>query len=124
MSISYTFSKSVNDGVAPISKAIVVTADLAESISTKVVAGTNTQIGFALTTAKLEGIFINADQACTMKTNSTTGVDVFSLKANDPLSWMKVSGYFANPFTQNVTNGLYITNTTDVNITIRSISDI
>ncbi len=124
MSINYTFTQSVNDGVAPISKAIVVTDDEAHDISTAVAAGTNTQIGFAMTQTKLSGIFINADKACTMKTNSTTGVDVFSLKANDPLVWRRASGYFSCPFTQNVTNGLYITNTTDVNIEIRSLSDV
>ena len=123
MSVSYTFTRAVNDGVAPISKADVVTSGANQDVDEAIPANqTSLPLAFAFTKTKLQGIYMVSDQACTVKTNTTTGTDTISLLANMPYMWTISDSYFANPFAGNVT-GLYITNVTACTLRIRSIVD-
>ena len=62
---------------------------------------------------KLNDLLLYSDQAATIKTNSTTGTDTFSLKAGVPYFWT-VTGGVANPLSADITTGIYITTTTAV----------
>jgi hypothetical protein len=73
-------------------------------------AAANVQAGVAFVATKLQDIWMSCDQACTVKTNSsTTPGNTFDLAANVPFVWIKDGGV-TNPFTVDVTT-LYVTNT-------------
>lgn len=65
----------------------------------------------SFTAANVQSIFMVCSQNITIQTNSTTSPgNTINLKAGIPLLWSVSAGYFANPFTVNVTS-FYVTNT-------------
>lgn len=77
---------------------------------------------FSFTTAGLQLIVLLADSDCTIETNSgSSPANTISLKAGRPLCWHKSDGYFACPFTANVTAG-YLTSTAAVRLRAKILS--
>lgn len=65
---------------------------------------TNAPLAVAFNYLDLQSFTLVSDKNLTIEfNNSTTGVPTINLIANDPFIWHKSSGYFANPFTANVT---------------------
>lgn len=65
---------------------------------------TNVVFTLALTVANLTDVFLVATQNCTIKTNSTgSPSNTINLVAGIPFVWEVSAGYYACPFTVNVT---------------------
>lgn len=80
---------------------------------------TDQEIDIALLIAKMKGIAIVADKACTLKTNSTSSPgNTFTLTANKPIIWASGDAS-ANPVTVDITK-FYLT-TTVINTTLKLI---
>lgn len=121
MAITYVFTKSVNDGTSTISKSETITGTGDVRVSEAITgATTNYFVSCSATTSQIKGMYFVSDQACTMKTNSTTGVDTFSLVANEPLEWTEndPAVTIGDILTANVT-GLYFTVPTAVTATVQ-----
>ena len=66
-------------------------------------------LSVAFNYANLQSIVLVSSVDMTIETNSgSSPANTIPLKANRPFVWRKSDGYFANPFTSNVT-GFYIT---------------
>jgi hypothetical protein len=65
----------------------------------------NAPFTLALTAVNLTDVFLVANQDCVIKTNSTSSPgNTITLVAGIPLAWGVSAGYFACPFTANVTD--------------------
>jgi hypothetical protein len=86
-------------------------------------AQTNFPIIFALDVSQLKMIHIVSTKDCILETNSGgSPIDVFPLKANEPLQWWEGHPVLDNPFTADVT-GLYITNTDELTFNLSGLYD-
>jgi hypothetical protein len=113
MSITDTYSVGVSgsDSVrASGSSAETGTTRLA--IDTNLAASsTNVLVAAAWTVANTQSIFLLSTTNCTIKTNSSGApANTINLIAGIPLEWRASAGYYANPFTTNVT-AWYVTST-------------
>jgi hypothetical protein len=80
---------------------------------------TNIALAGSFPYAGVQSIYMLADSDLTLKTNSSgSPVPSFSLKAGRPYVWSVSDGYFANPFTVNVT-GFYVTCSTSARLRIK-----
>lgn len=69
----------------------------------------NVLLSLSFTAASVQSIFLVSTSDLTVKTNSTTAPgNTINLKAGRPLRWSASDGYYANPFTADVT-AFYIT---------------
>lgn len=112
MSITYVFTNAVNDGASSISKSQTITASADARVDASITgATTNQTVSLSAASALIMGIYMVADQALTVKTNTTTGVDTFALQANKPLSWNQNDPtiVIGDILSANIT-GLYVTN--------------
>jgi hypothetical protein len=114
VAIAYRISQGVSSdaGGSPLT-ASYNEAGTTEIIVDQVIAASQTDLLVAMvfTTASLQAIEILADSNMTLETNSGGApANTISLKAGIPFLWSKSPGYFANPFTVDVT-AWYITNT-------------
>ena len=67
-------------------------------------ASSNVSVSIAWTVANTQALFLLASQNCTILTNSTgSPANTINLVAGIPLIWRASAGYYANPFTTNVT---------------------
>lgn len=109
-----------------ISKAVAKTGGSEIRIDETIgIGASNAAVDCAFTQARLESVFIVADQDLTLETNSgSSPQETISLKANVPLAWQKTTGYFTIPFSGNVT-GLFFTNASGVaaSVQIRILTD-
>ena len=72
---------------------------------------TNQSLAISFNYANLQSVMMVSDRGLVIKTNSTSSPgNTFTLVAGTPLVWGVSPGYFANPFTANVTV-FYITTT-------------
>lgn len=66
---------------------------------------TNVAAAIAWTVANTQAIFLLSTTNCTIKTNSSgSPANTINLIAGVPLEWRASAGYYANPFTTNVTS--------------------
>jgi len=80
---------------------------------------TNAALAVAFNYADLQSIVITSTRNATIEfNNSTTGVPTIALIAGVPFLWRKSDGYFANPFTANVTTS-YVTCTSATTIKMK-----
>jgi hypothetical protein len=64
---------------------------------------TDKELAIAFGFAAVKWVVMWATAACTIETNAHPHSNTFSLLANKPLVWKSADGYFANPFTVDVT---------------------
>lgn len=84
------------------------------------------QVDISIDVSEIKSLFLVSDQDVTIETNSDSAPDdTIALKANIPLIWENVSGYYSNPLTTDVT-ALFITNAsgTDATVTLRVLEDV
>lgn len=96
MAITHTVTIGYNDGARTLSKTETFGGNTADADSADVAvtaAVTNLLIPFAVTRAKLQAMMLLSDTACTIKTNTTTGVDSWALVANEPWYWSNKTPY-------------------------------
>lgn len=115
MAITHSVTLSYSDGARTISKTETFGGDTADAVASDVsvtAAVTNLLIPCSITRSKLQSFMMVCDTACTIKTNTTTGVDTFGLVANEPVYWSVKSNLNAvtvnNIFTADIT-ALYYT---------------
>lgn len=123
MAFTHTVTKTVVAPEGATSQSNSYTASNATAVDESVSANqTNYQINVAIDVSEIESLYIVADQACTLKTNSTSAPDnTISLLAGVPLEWQSNS-YYSCPLTADVTK-VYITNTTALSFTLRVLQD-
>lgn len=120
MSITYTYTRQVNDGVNVLAYQDAVAAGESLNIDQTFTTGTTNQqlTSFAFVKTKLQAVFIVSDQNITIKTNSSgSPQETISLVANQPYFWT-TNGYFANPFGGDVTTA-YVTNSSGSTATLK-----
>lgn len=96
MAITHTVTIGYSDGARTISKTENFGGDTADAVNVDVAvtaAVTNLLVPFAVTRSKLQCMEMVCDTACTIKTNTTTGADVFGLVANEPWYWSNKTPY-------------------------------
>ena len=82
-------------------------------------ASVNTPIAATFTASGVQSVFMLADNNLTLLTNSTgSPSNTFNLVAGRPLVWAVSDGYFANPFSANVT-GFYVSCTPSARLRIK-----
>lgn len=119
--ITYSWS-GPNSLVSPLS--VTSTGNTAVTVNEVVSNGTgNVAIPSVLFNyPNLQSCFLYADGNITVKTNNATtpsaSNQVFSLEGNVPLAWSG-NGTGNNPFTANVSNGLFAQNVSGANVTLR-----
>ena len=122
MSIKHTLTKSWSGPAGQISKANVFTGVQEENLDFVLAASTtNQQMNLAFKISLLQAIFIQSDQAITLKTNSTTTPgDTKNIAANDPF----IASGASSPFAVDVTTA-YFTNagTTAANVSVRCLTN-
>jgi hypothetical protein len=108
MAFSHTVTRTVVGSVT-ITKSNVYSADgqLARNIAVPD-STTDMLVALTLDIDQIKAIYMVSDQALTVETNTTGGIDTINLLADKPLLWQNDS-YFANPFSTDVT-ALYLTN--------------
>lgn len=118
--LSHSVQVNWTGGGTPLTSTKTVTDDEEINLDTTVaLAGTDVLLPLAFDYTKLKEIYILASQNLTLEfNNSTTGVPTIALKANEAFHWIYGQGYFANPFTENVT-ALYATNSSGVEATLQ-----
>ncbi len=85
-------------------------------------AGTSQPVtGVAFAYATLKALVIKASANCTLVFTCTSGTVTINLLANVPYVWQLSPGYFANPFTHDVTS-LAITNTASLTLYLRALN--
>lgn len=112
--MAYTHYLTVNFGsLSPLGSPVVSgTANQEADISITIAAATTNQqipLNLGTTLADVKSIFITTDKALTIKTNTTTGVDNWSIPAGGVIAWCS-SFATTIPLTAAITNGLYVTN--------------
>lgn len=110
MSEQLTFVQGVQDGASQISKESSVTGSVRQSIEESIAGlATDTQVTIAFPVTGLKGLYLVADGALTIQTNSGSAPDdTLTLAANVPLVWFDGCGT-ACPITVAVTK-FYCTN--------------
>lgn len=96
MAITHTVTIGYSDGARTLSKTESFGGDTAEGQAADVsvtAAVTNLLIPFNATRSKLQSMEMVCDTACTIKTNTTTGVDTWALVANEPWYWSNKTPY-------------------------------
>lgn len=108
MSQSVKYTRSVqSDGTPSLSGSGTEVGTVLSDVNETLPVGEN-GIALSFTTAALQYVFMVADQDTDVLTNSSsTPDDTLQLKAGRPLEWAKGDGYFACPFTQNV-SAIYV----------------
>lgn len=126
MSFSHIHTLAINDGSGQITKNNTYTAGAVDNIDESIPnSTTNGLVAFALTVAKLKSLYMVSDAVITVKTNSSgSPQETIALAAGCPLVWNSSDGYFACPFSGDVTK-LYVTNTSGgaAQLQIRTIVD-
>ena len=122
MSIKHTLTKSWAGPAGQISKANAFTGVQEANLDFVLAASTtNQQMNLAFKVSLLQSIFIQSDQAITMKTNSTTTPgDTKNIAANDPL----IASGTSSPFAVDVTT-VYFSNAgaTAANVQVRCLTN-
>lgn len=82
------------------------------------VGATDLEITISIVVARLRQLWVQADQALTLETNSASSpTQTISLQANKPLHW-ETGGYFTNPLSADV-NKIFATNGSGVATTLK-----
>lgn len=99
------FSVSSDGGSAPITGSQQESGGTEINLNQNFAAGsTNAVLAVAFAYADLQSIALVSNKDMTIEfNNATTGVPTINLVAGCPFVWQKSPGYFANPFTANVT---------------------
>ena len=111
MSLTYVFTKAVNDGTSTISKSETLTGTGDVRVDEAVTGATTSYfMSCSANTAQISGLYITCDQAATLKTNTAAGTDSFALQANEPLVWTNndPAVLISDILSANIT-GLYLT---------------
>lgn len=110
--ISHTFTINWSSGNNNLQGTVTTTGQEEVNISISIPSGATNQAlpaGFAFTLAKLQSIYILADGALTLKTNSSgSPQDTIAIAAAEPIDWRIGAGMPAL-FAGNITAG-YVTN--------------
>jgi hypothetical protein len=123
---THKWNRSLNRG-GTVRPALTSTIEAEEELAIEIaVPGTTTnqQILIAFTIAALKSLFISADAALTLKTNSSgSPANTFTLDSDSGVDWDNQS-QLANPITTNVTT-MYVTNagSDPVNLNIYALID-
>ena len=120
MSITRNCLLSLSGQNAPVSIPFSVTADEENDFAFQVTAAaTNEQHIFGCTSAKLQQIIIESDQAMTLKTNSSgSPQDTIVLVAGIPFVWTAGCG-MAYPFAGAVTTGYFTNGSSTLNANVK-----
>ena len=122
MSITHklTFSISSDSGGTPLSGVQSEVGNTAIEQDVNYGASLTDQLlTVAFTAANVQSIFLISDKGLTIETNSgSSPVNTIVLKPGTPLAWSKSAGYYANPFTANVT-AFYITTTVAARLQVK-----
>lgn len=102
---TYTVGVSGSDSVRA-SGSSAETGTTRLSVDTNLAAAsTNVSVAAAWTVANTQALFLLSTTNATIKTNSSgSPANTISLIAGIPLEWRASAGYYANPFTTNVTS--------------------
>lgn len=83
--------------------------------------GTDVLYTISFAVANMQSFMLLSDQNMTIKTNSSgSPANTINLIAGNPMIWSKSAGYFANPFTTNVT-AFYVTNATGARLRFKNL---
>jgi hypothetical protein len=113
-----TFAVSSDSGGTPLSGVQSEVGDTELAFDNQYGASLTDQLqAIAFTAANVQSIMLLSDKGLTIETNSgSSPVNTIVLKPGTPLAWSKSAGYYANPFTANVT-AFYITTTVAARLT-------
>ena len=122
MAITHTLTYQWASGAGSITHAIAVSSGAENNLDEAIPENsTDLVVAFALDVSQLKALYMVADAAMTVKTN--TGADqTFTLVANTPMAWNSGSP-IVNPITVDITTGLKVTNTTAGTLRIRALID-
>jgi hypothetical protein len=110
MSVTHTRKLAVTGDYTKTESAVGVSGSQ-EIVISKLVAASQTNLFIPLvcTKANMLSVWITVDQSMTLKTNSSgSPADTLSLVSTDPYSW-EASGGIANPFSADISPGIYVT---------------
>lgn len=116
--LTINWSSGGTTKTATITKSSTGRVQCEESVAT---AETDFEIGLpTVDMSECVAVFINSTQNVTLETNSGTpgeGVDVLTLKANEPYVWWK-DAPFTNALTKDITTGVFVTNASGASATV------
>lgn len=114
MSFSHTLTRKWSSNGVVLTQDVVTTSDAEDNRDISVASdATDALVAFVADYDQIKALYIVSDQDVLLETNSGSAPgDSIALKANKPLIWQSSDGYFACPFTTNVT-ALYLTNQSD-----------
>jgi hypothetical protein len=126
MAFNQTMTITIDAAGVTVSKQVTKSAGAQQNISEPVANGaTDLEITFSLDVSALKMLYIVADKAMTLKTNSSSVPDdTITLVANEPVPWYLGSA-LTNPITVDITTNIFLTNASGANgtLTIYSLSD-
>lgn len=124
MSQTSTLTYAVGNGGPKLSGSVVDTATSLTSFDqTFAAASSNVNASLAFVRANVNQLILLADQPCTVKTNSSgSPADTIALIANAPFVWSRSNGYFAIPFSADVTT-IYVTCTPTCRLRIQILTN-
>lgn len=118
MAITLQITRGCFNGTRRVQKVVDVAYDQTIEENLTLGIGNDQLVAMTFLVAKLEEIFINASQDCTLEVNSSSAPqETIALKANSPFEWRRDDGYFTAPFAGNVT-AFYFTTTVSTEIDI------
>lgn len=106
MSLSSTLRDAIAPGGPTLTGQVVDTAATLITVDLTFAAGsTNVAAALAFVRSTTQQFYFLTDQPLTMKTNSSgSPADTFNLVAGAPFRWSRSEGYFAMPFSADVTS--------------------
>src|SRR5437660_12486493 len=125
MSFNHTVTVSYSTGVGSLGFAQTFSAGAEVNIDEDIPANqTDLLVNFAATRANIQSFIIVADQAMTVKTNSSGSPgQTFTLVANAPQIWCSTLGVARNTFFAADITKLYVTNVTAGTLKVRCCVD-
>lgn len=123
MSLTHTLTIAYTNGAETLRNSVERTSGAEANISETIAASqTDKLVAFTLDVSQAKSVFVQADAACTVETNSSSAPDnTLSLVADEPIIWYSGSS-LTNPFTVDVTK-LYVTTTVETVLDVRVLYD-
>ena len=109
---THTITKTCNDGAETIGRAVVITADGADTRTIPVPISSEVAISIVTDVSQLKSFFMTSDKNVTVYQNAASGgspAKTIVLLANQPWEWNNLSG-LTNPFGSTDTTGLWVKN--------------
>lgn len=118
MSSPIRISKSASvTGGGSFNGSVTDSASLIQNLPVFLAPGTNVSFSIAFTISALSSVFIVADQAVTIKVNSSgSPTATINLVPGVPLDWSAAAAYYTQPFGSSNVTAFFFTNTAAANI--------